>query len=97
MLTWCFDEMSGPMGWDFGEPYSNSLPTNELHIAMAATLHAEGLLDQQVFWRKHTRQRDRFITYAMKRARSNHPHNKRWKPLMGTWTAHHVAEKLSKP
>lgn len=36
----------------------------------------------------------RFMTYALKRGRSNHPHNAKWKPIMETYTAMRVTETL---
>ena len=34
------------------------------------------------------------MTYALKRGRSNHPHNAKWKPIMETYTAMRVTETL---
>lgn len=36
----------------------------------------------------------RYLAYALKRARSNHPHNAKWKPLLGAYTAMQVAAKF---
>lgn len=36
----------------------------------------------------------RFMAYALKRARSNHPHNAKWKPIIQTYTAMRVTETL---
>lgn len=36
----------------------------------------------------------RFMRYALKRARSDHPHNARWKPLLEAYLAARVSERL---
>lgn len=43
-----------------------------------------------------TRGWNRFMTYAMKRARSDHPHNAKWRPLLATYKALMVAQELIK-
>ena len=67
---------------------------NTLHALLSQTLHEQDLCNQQAFWKMKGRTRARFIVKAMKRARSNHPHNARWKPLLKAWTVAKVAEKL---
>lgn len=37
----------------------------------------------------------RFMEYAMKRADSDHPQDKNWKPLVGVYLAAQIAEKLA--
>lgn len=57
-------------------------------------MHDHGLHDKAAFGRKSVGDQQRFLTQAMKRARSDHPHNKRWKPLLAVVIAAQVARAL---
>lgn len=79
------------MAW----PQLDSMINNvSLHEHMGPALHKLGLLNKNAFLKMCSRDRDRFVTKALKRARSNHPHNAKWKPLLDTYQAFRVAQAL---
>jgi hypothetical protein len=91
VMTW-----AGTLRGRIGKPYNAFdddivIQNNPLHVHMAPALHDLGLMNKTAFLKLCGRQRDRFIVKAMKRARSNHPHNIKWKPLLGVYTAYRVA------
>jgi len=93
-----FDDMTDTLQYNLGSsrgfvkkprPYPAYVTPQLIQI-----MHDLGLHDRAAFGRKSLGDQERFLTGAMKRARSNHPHNARWKPLMAVVIAAEVAHAL---